>query len=437
MSGKDNTVKVNKMEDLGNAVEEKKRKLGPQLPKLSIPKLATAEDITDRKQWVEKTISDLEERIAEYAEVLYEPERAHRQANDITEREDLIPPFVREIPFQTEREEVTTAVMNFMADLYPVSGDSFHRIATMGLAFGFFTEAGERVSDRQKVKLPTSTGSGFWEWKELTSSHPGSGEVMKLLQEKIAESNRIRQERTRGRVSDLREKGEKSFLTALVEGGTSVFRVPDHETDDGRFFQGGLLLVEVKSGRVHPIEAVAKFAGRIKKCVEDGVTIPADQVESERLNLGKKVSPERWKNSLFLHSLLHRAFVGIQEWNEQRERADVLQAQATVEWKHMLLSPDQPEGTSYYFLRKWWDRESGETHFNVSFLLERNEEKKVRVLETLPEFEALFEGCMEFALEDEQPPVLKKMLKRLESVAQRVTENGDENHNDNDENGDV
>ena len=227
--------------------------------------------------------------------------------------------------------------------------------------------------------------------------------LRQLLVEKAHASGKAGYENYQESVKNLLDQTtpDYSFEKLMAgESGTLGFIVRDEKHGD-RFFAGGALLVRSDGEEIQILDAVGRFQRKMLEIQEANRGLKLYSLKSENFR-GSGLPDSVFTDLRILHSVLTR---GMREANEREERAqekacfreeckaerEILRKKATVASDRWLL--DKEVGIACVSLKMWVNRignSEPEKHFFVSFLVERNEEEKVRLVETPERLAELF-----------------------------------------------
>ncbi|MFC1594839.1 hypothetical protein ACFL3E_00235 [Patescibacteria group bacterium] len=353
--------------------------------------LASDEEIKKAGAFTEEQKQVIAENIGDIGKALASPERTRVEGSVIDEAENDMVEFVTSFPADAVRPELALFIISQMMEYYPQSVLGLQHITNIGCRLGVLSEAGDKVSDAQSVRLPVVNGDDRVNWKRMTSSFPGSKGLIPALQKRTAQLQQERNAERKDALGKLYEGNDGTLLEALEAGcGETVFFAPDAAGEkNGRsfFYPGGHMRVRVEDGKVHPIAAVGKCAKIVSQLVDEKVFVPARCVADERLELAKRVSKELFVRMVILHSLLHRGWkfaLQNEAWNKAR-------ASATVKAHDFAINGEV--GSALIYIKGW---SVGDKPTDISFVAERNEGGAICVSGCPRQFEELFAECREF-----------------------------------------
>lgn len=219
------------------------------------------------------------------------------------------------------------------------------------------------------------------------------------------------------------DAGVEGSLT-LPDGFLSL-EVPDKK-DGERYFAGGYVIVRVEEAKIRPVHGTGHLARTMSEVADAGTFVWAPQLRSGRIEINPNVSEEGARQIRKLHRVFHRALLhgrdlrgraAVQQAKKEQEAArltrkgefgnqlraerEALQAKQTVTSQEFFL--EEKPGKTYVrygkkgpFVqrlrdgkeRNWW---------GVQFLVERDQEGKVKAAEYPERLKELLSGKPETA----------------------------------------
>ncbi len=228
-------------------------------------------------------------------------------------------------------------------------------------------------------------------------------QVAEKLSEGAAKATKVLREQYLVAVAERKAQATISVVEFLAKKpGWAFIDVPD--VNGEKFLPGGGLLVESDGETVKAIDACGHFQRIMTEIAEAEVSIPLEALGSERSEF-KRRSPEDEFRCRVLHSVLRRGIAEAQKEAARQERIAEFQAQVDCERKELekmatisaadWLLEDAIGTVVIYFGRSPWvitDRSTKreKPYFEVFFLVERNAEGEVRIVEYPERLESLF-----------------------------------------------
>lgn len=200
------------------------------------------------------------------------------------------------------------------------------------LSVGFLSEAKNNNSDIRAYGKKYNLSPEFTKTPEST---PIIGEIENLLRETTANSRRVFEE-SFDALSRLAGSDQISVeeLKSGKEGRILLF-VPDNEVNN-RFYKGGYILVESRSGIVKLVGAVSGPQRTGENVARYHGFVPVSSLDQNRLVLETKVGDEQFKACCILQTWLRLAIGAAEEEADKENRKKAFAVQVEAERQELI-----------------------------------------------------------------------------------------------------
>ena len=406
---------------------------GRSLRQIGAVKLVAPQDVRDLVANRERTKTQLRSNTEELGKYLGDPEMVANQLDEIIAEEVGMVEAIRSYAVDgatsvgRDQQEFTIALIKGMVDNYPSNSLALNRIADIGLRLGFWQEAPEQARPGTFVALPVSVVEGTrtrWERKKLTTNFPGSAGILPVVIKKATEVDSAKANQEDAEIALLYDGVSGDFVEVLEAGSGEAVFFAYPTNHNGRPVAGGHVRISVGAGKITPVAAVGKCAWRVKQAIEKGISIPVGALDTERLELGRRLEPDDFTLALIFHSLCRRGREVAEHDHARKAEQESLKAGASMTIEDFVGS--DTAGTAYNFIREWREvrDKNAKVHKRIGVLVERNEDGEVRVSSCSEEHEELFANCREFAPSERVKYPLKQLLESAHRRAERGNGHG-------------
>lgn len=290
---------------------------------------------------------------------------------------------------------VSTAPPNKRLVMEVVEGGKFSRLPGL-IELKMLESAGEEVKGVVTVKIYGAT-------YRVNGRREFALKLAEAITAAAARAAEKAREWYKEEVTELRGAATMTVADLLAGKSGRVFvTVPDIK-DNGRFMPGGALLAESDGSKIKVLEARGHFQRVMSEIAEAGRTVPISSLAKERLDLGKRLTEDVFRDCRILHVVLRRGIAEAQKESDRQESILKFQAEADKEREALMakvttsaaewLLANALGSAVIYLGRKPWvvvtSREKETLYFEVFFIVERASDG-VRIAEYPERLKPLF-----------------------------------------------